>query len=235
MSCQNNDQEPIRYRIRDMESNERPRERLMHAGAGALLNAELIDILLRVGIAGNNAIDLANHLLIKYDGLNGLRKATFDQLKNEKGIGEAKAAQILAAIELGNRISMLQQDSENILISSPEDVFHFCRYQMSALDHEELWVINLDTKHRVIKTNKLYKGSLNTSSVRIAEIFREPIQRNAAAILLVHNHPSGDSKPSPADIEVTRRVREAGEIFEIRLLDHVIIGAGQFQSIMSYL
>lgn len=235
MEYQPSEAGPTRNRISDLETNERPRERLMLSGSGALSNAELIGILIRVGICGSNAVDLANRLLIKYGGLRGLKKASFEQLKNEKGIGKAKAAQIIAAIELGKRLSELQAGGETVLITSAEDVFQYCQYEMSALDHEELWVLNLDTKHRLIASDRLYKGSLNTSTIRIAEIFRNPILRNSAAIVLVHNHPSGDPKPSPADIAVTKGVREAGDLFEIRLLDHVIIGAGVYQSILSYL
>jgi DNA repair protein RadC len=227
-----NDQ-PFQYqnRIQDLEQSERPRERLLHVGPDALANYELLAILLRVGLKGVSAIDLAKHLLAKFGGLNGLRRVSFDQLKQTKGVGAAKAAQILAAIELGRRFSLLQDDQERILIKSSEDVYEFVRYEMAAFDHEELWVVNLDMRHRVLAIDKLYKGSLNSSPVRVAEVFQKPISRNTAAIILVHNHP----KPSTADIAVTRSVLDAGKLLEIPMLDHLIIGHNGYESIVGLL
>lgn len=222
-------------RILDLEVNERPRERLESAGATALSNYELLAILLRVGIKGMSAIELAKQLLSQLGGLHGLRKTSFEQLKNTKGVGAAKAAQILAAVELGRRFSLIQEDQERLLINSPQDVYDLVNYEMSAFDHEELWVLNLDTRHRLVAVDRLYKGSLNTSTVRIAEIFQKPLTRNAAAIILVHNHPSGQSQPSAADIAVTRSAKDAGALLEMPLLDHIIIGRGNFQSVIELL
>lgn len=225
---------PYTNRISDMEINERPRERLIQVGAKAISNSELLAILLRIGVSGVNVIDLANGILNKYGGLRGIKKASYEELSAEKGVGPAKAAQILAAVELGRRLASLVDENDRITIHTSTDVYEMVRYEMESFDHEELWVINLDTRHRVLVTDKLYKGSLNSSPIRIAEIFRKPVSRNAAAIILVHNHPSGDPKPSAADIAVTRSILDAGKLMEIPMLDHLIIGHGKFESILSF-
>ncbi len=222
-------------RISDMEINERPRERLVKVGPGSISNYELLAILLRTGTAGENVIDLSKRILNSYGGLGGLKKITFEELKNARGIGEAKATQVLAAVELGKRLAGLQEENDRLIINSSQDVFDLVSYEMSAFDHEELWVLNVDTRHRLVAIDRLYKGSLNSSTVRISEVFRKPITRNVAAILLVHNHPSGDPKPSAADIAVTKSVQEAGNLLEITMLDHIIIGSGKYESILSYL
>ncbi len=219
-------------RISDMESAERPRERLFREGPAALSNYELIAILLRNGIQGENVIDQAKRLLSSHGGLTGLKKTSIAELSKQKGIGIAKAAQIMAAVELGKRLSVISDDNDRITIQCAENVYDFVYYEMSSFDHEELWVLNLDTRHRIIATDRLYRGSLNNSPVRISEVFQKPIVRNAAAIILVHNHPSGDPKPSAADITVTKSVQQAGKLLEIKMLDHIIIGSGKYCSIL---
>jgi len=218
------------YRITDLDTAERPRERLEKLGAQALNQSELLAILLRVGIPGENAIHLAQRILRESGGLRGLHTASFQEVCQQKGIGPAKAAQIKAAIELGRRLNQLDPE-QRPSIQSPDDVAALVSYEMSALPQEHLWVLNLNTKNQVININKLYKGSLNASMVRIGELFKDAIQRNAAAIILVHNHPSGDPMPSPEDIRLTRTAIEAGKLLDIKVLDHLVIGDGRYISL----
>lgn len=217
------------YRILDLESNDRPRERLEMLGAEALSNAELLAILLRVGIQGENAVQLGHRLLQEFQGLAGLQRASFAEVCTVKGLGTAKAAQIKAAIELGRRLAA-QSVEDRPAVHSPGDAAELVKYEMAALAQEQLWVMVLDTRNRVLAIEKIYKGSLNSSMVRIGELFKPAIQRNAASILVVHNHPSGDPTPSPEDVALTRGVLQAGKLMDIELLDHLVIGQGRFVS-----
>ena len=218
------------YRITDLDEQERPRERLATIGAQALSSAELLAILLRVGLQGENAVQLGQRLLKEMGGLQGLYAASFVELQNQHGLGTAKAAQIKAALELGRRMSALSFD-EKPAIHHPQDVFELVRYEMSALSQEHLWVLLLTIRNQVLHTEKLYKGSLNASTVRVAEIFKPAIQHNAAGVILVHNHPSGDPGPSPEDVTLTRAVVEAGRLLDIKVLDHLVIGHGKYVSL----
>lgn len=218
------------YRITDLAVNDRPRERLADVGPQALNNAELLAILLRVGVPGENAVQLGQRLLAHFGGLAGLHRADFIDVCRQHGIGAAKAAQIKAAIELGRRMA-LESPEDRPAIHAPGDAADLVRYEMSALSQEQLWVLLTDTRNKLISIEKVYKGSLNASSVRVGELFKAAIQRNAASILLVHNHPSGDPTPSPEDIALTRAVVQAGRLLDISLLDHLVIGAGRFVSL----
>lgn len=217
------------YRIKDMSTDQRPRERLADIGPQALTDAELLAILLRVGRKGENAVQQGQRLLSAFQGLEGLYRAEYADICQEKGIGPAKAAQIKAAIELGARMKALKQTSRPV-IQSPQDAVDLVQYEMSALSQENLWVMLLDTRNRVLKINKLYRGSLNASTVRISELFRPAIQINAASLILFHNHPSGDASPSPEDITLTKDTLKAGKLLDIEVLDHIVIGLGNFVS-----
>lgn len=217
------------YRIMDLEQSERPRERLARLGPQALSNAELIGILLRVGVEGENAVQVGQRLLAKYGGIRGLHRAEMAELTGEQGIGAAKAAGLKAAIELGRRLT-LEAPEERPSISSPADAAALEQYEMQALEKEHLRVILLDTRNHVIHIEDAFQGSVNSSVVRVAEVFTPAIRRNATSIIIVHNHPSGDPSPSPEDIAITRRMVEAGKLMEIAVLDHLIIGHGRYVS-----
>jgi DNA repair protein RadC len=218
------------YRITDIDEAERPRERLARLGPQALSRAELLAILLRVGVEGKNAIEVGEELIQKFGGIYGIHRASLAELCECPGIGLAKAAQIKAAIELGRRLTS-ESPEERQVIQSPESAADLLQIELSALDHEELWVILLDVRNRLIKKDMIYKGSLTSSQVRIGELFKLAVQLNAAHIIVAHNHPSGDPTPSPEDIAITRSIVQAGKLMDIEVLDHLIIGGMKFVSL----
>lgn len=219
-----------KHNIKDIEVRERPRERLAKMGAGVLTTAELLAILLRSGIEGENAIQIGQRLLQDFSGLAGLQKASFNELCSQKGVGEAKAAVIKAAVDLGRRLAS-QGKEDRPVIHSPEDAADLVQYEMSALDQEHLRVILLNTRNHVLAIKTIYQGSLNSSHVRVGELFRPAIRENAAAMIVVHNHPSGDPSPSPDDVAITKTILSAGKLLDIQVLDHLIIGQGRFISL----
>jgi len=221
---------PNTYRITDMEASERPRERLARHGSSSLSTAELLAILLRVGVPGENAVQVGTRLLQTFGGLSGLHRASFDEVCAQHGVGQAKAAQIKAALELGNRLRLASPE-DRPAIHSPADAAALVQFEMSALDQEELRVILLDTRNRVLDTVEVYRGSLNSSQVRVGELFKSAIRRNAAAIVVAHNHPSGDPTPSPDDLVVTRAIVQAGKLLDVGVLDHLVIGTGKYVSL----
>ena len=216
-------------RIRDLPSGDRPRERLRDAGAAALSNQELLAILLGSGTAKESALALASRLLAQRDGLVGLARTNFAELCAERGLGEAKAAQVQAALELGKRL-VATQPAERTTIRSPEDVANLLQGEMGLLDQEHLRVLLLNTRNQVLGTSEVYRGSVHTAVVRIGELFREALRHNAPAVVLVHNHPSGDPSPSPEDIAMTRQAIEAGELLDVEVLDHIVLAQGRFAS-----
>ncbi|PKN95860.1 MAG: hypothetical protein CVU43_23680 [Chloroflexi bacterium HGW-Chloroflexi-5] len=220
---------PAAYRITDLSADERPRERLEKSGPEALSKAELLAILLRVGVTGLNSVQLAQKILDDLGGLAGIQKASFAQVCNIHGVGPAKAAQIKAAIELGIRLKKENPDL-SAAVNSPEDAAELVRYDMQGLVQENLWVILLDTRNRKIGVEKVYVGSLNASMVRVGELFRGALQRSAAGIIMAHNHPSGDPAPSPEDVTLTRAAVQAGKLLDVEVLDHLVIGHNSFVS-----
>jgi len=218
------------YRITDLAEEERPRERLARLGPQSLSNAELLAILLRTGVPGENAVQVGQRLLQQSGGLVGLHRADFQEVCAQHGIGPAKAAQIKAAIELGNRLR-LEAPDERPAVHSPADAAALVQYEMSALEQEELRVLLLDIRNRVLGSETIYRGSINSSQVRVGELFRAAIRRNAAAIIVIHNHPSGDPTPSPDDVAITRAMVQAGKLLDIEVLDHIVIGQGRFVSL----
>ncbi len=218
------------YRITDLAASDRPRERLAELGPQALSNAELIAILLHVGAPGENAVQVGQRLLQTFQGISGLHRATLDEVCAQYGIGPAKGAQIKAAIELGRRLNIEKPD-EPIVIHSPADAANLVKYEMGALEQEELRVMLLGTRNQVLDIAGVYRGSLNSSQVRVGELFKNAVRRNAAAIIVIHNHPSGDPTPSPDDIALTRAVVEAGRLLDIEVLDHIVVGHGRWVSL----
>ncbi len=216
--------------IHEYPVNERPRERLQHYGPSALSNAELLAILLRVGMPGENVITMATRLLKEFDGLSGLSKATFYELTTIRGLGPAKAAQVKAALELGRRLLLSSSDARP-QISSPTDAANLLMLEMGSLEQEHLRTILLDTKNKVLTSPTVYIGNVNSSIIRVAEVFREAVKQNATSLIVAHNHPSGDPTPSPEDIQVTRSIVEAGILLGIEVLDHLIIGHQRFVSL----
>jgi DNA repair protein RadC len=210
-------------RISDLQATERPRERLAALGPQALSAAELLAILLRTGVPGENAVQVGQRLLQTFHGITGLHRASIRDLQGQHGVGEAKAAQIKAAIELGRRLP-LESPEERAAVNSPADAAGLVMYEMSALEQEHLRVILLDIRNRVLEIVEIYHGSVNSSQVRVGEVFKEAIRRNAPALIVVHNHPSGDPTPSPDDVAVTRAIVQAGKLLDVDVLDHIVIG-----------
>lgn len=217
-------------RIKDLPPSERPRERLEHYGASALSTSELLAIILRTGVGGENVINLASRLLAQFGGLTGLFKADFAQISALKGMGQAKTAQVKAALELGRRL-LTASPEERPQVKSPADVANLLLLEMGALEQEEMRVLFLDVKSQVLGVSTIYRGSLHTAWLRVGELFREAVRRNCAAIIVVHNHPSGDPTPSPDDVKITQEIVKAGELLGIEVLDHLIIGSQRYISL----
>ncbi len=216
--------------IKDLPPGERPRERLLAAGAENLSNAELLAIILRTGTQKEMVTEMAGKLLAKYGGLWGLHRATAEDLRDYHGLGEAKICQLKAALELGRRI-LAEHPEERLQIRGPHDVASLLQIQMAALEQESLRVILLDNKNRVVAVQEVYKGNVGSSVVRMAELFRDAVQRTCPSIIIVHNHPSGDPTPSSDDVRVTEQAILAGKQLDIEVLDHIVIGRGRCVSL----
>ncbi len=217
------------YTIHDLPEGTRPRERLARLGAQALSDAELIAIILRSGAQGINVIDMATDLMRYYRTLPMLARASFTDLQQHHGVGQAKAAQILAAIELGRRV-MRADPEDRPRVDSPETVARFLMSELAYAEQEHVKLVLVDTRNRVIASPTIYKGTLNSATIRIAEIFRAALRHNAAGIILAHNHPSGDPTPSPEDVILTRRIVEVGKLLDVEVFDHLILGHNRWVS-----
>ena len=215
--------------IRDLPTGERPREKLLKHGVGALSNRELLAIVLRVGTRQRSALSLADEVLVHFGSLRDLREARCEELQAIEGIGLAKATQVLAALELGRRVQASVRVPD--VVRTPQDVSDLIMEELRYLDREVMRLLILDTKNQVIATPTVSVGVLDASMVHPREIFKDCIRRSAASVIVVHNHPSGDPSLSANDIEVTRRLRRAGEILGIDVLDHIIIGDNRFVSL----
>lgn len=218
------------FTVKEMPEDERPRERMRRAGPQALSTPELLAIILRTGIPDENVLTMALRLLTKHKGLAGLSRADFAQLEAERGLGPAKTAQLLAAFELGRRL-MAEAPEERFQIRAPADAANLLMPLIAHQEQEHFVILYLDTRNRVLDQETLYKGSLNTSLVRIGEVFRGAVRRQCAGVIVAHNHPSGDPTPSPEDIALTRRLVDAGKLLEVDVLDHVVIGQNRFVSL----
>ncbi|MDB5083998.1 MAG: hypothetical protein JWN30_884 [Bacilli bacterium] len=210
-------------RLREIPSTERPRERLMSDGPSCLSNCELLSIILQTGADGISVLHLSEQVLATAGSLRKLIDCNMEELMKIKGIGRAKASQLLAAIELGRRLARYPSEEKQV-ISSPEDVAVRVMDRMRYLNKEHFVLLFLDTKNQIVAEETVSIGSLNASIVHPREVFHAAIKKNAASIIAIHNHPSGDPSPSREDLEVTERLKAAGELLGIPVLDHVIIG-----------
>jgi DNA repair protein RadC len=217
--------------IKEWPTQDRPRERLLEKGAQALSDTELLAIILRVGNASTreSAVDHARLLLGRFDGLKGMDEASITELRQVKGIGPAKVAQIKACLEIARRIGNRKWEAGQPLRSS-EDVFRHFRDNLAKEKRELFYVVLLNNKNRKIREVKISEGSLTASLVHPREVYNPVIRESAAAVIFVHNHPSGDPAPSQEDIEITRRLKEVGEVMGVRVLDHVVIGVERYYS-----
>ena len=216
--------------IKELPTEERPRERLHASGAHALTTAELIAILIRTGNAERSAVSLGEYLLAEFGSIKGVATATLDQLASIKGLGGAKAAQIKAAIEFGNRLALFTEASRPS-INGPRDVANLLMPDLRYQKKEHLKSLLLDTKNKVLAVRTVSIGDLSSSIVHPREVFKDAVIASAASIIVAHNHPSGDPTPSAEDVTVTKRLMQAGEIMGIDLLDHIVIGDGDFVSL----
>lgn len=210
-------------RLKDQPASERPRERLAERGADALSHAELIAILLRTGLKGTNVVEVGRQLLGKFGSLNALAGASLEDLRGIKGIGRDKAVTLMAAFALARRMAA-ELRSEAPLLDTPERIADVLREEVRHLPAEQFLVVLLNTRRRLLKVERISQGTLDTILVHARDVFRAAIAANASAIVLAHNHPSGDPTPSEADIKVTRDLIRAGQLLKIELLDHVILG-----------
>jgi DNA repair protein RadC len=211
--------------LKVLARNDLPRERLRDLGATALKTEELVAIILRTGTHGENVLHLAERLLAECGGLAGLASKPLGELTRIKGVGWAKATELAAVFELGRRLAVTAP-SDRPIVKSPEDAANLLA-DMRMLEQEVMRTILLDTKNRVLSIRSIYSGSLNTTVIRVAELFKEAIRYNSAALIVAHNHPSGDPTPSPEDVAVTREIVQAGKTLDIDVLDHLVLGAGR--------
>lgn len=215
--------------IKEWPEEDRPREKLLDRGAESLTDAELLAILLRTGNAGASALDHARILLTQFGGIKGIDNAPAMELSAIKGIGPAKSAQLKAGLEIGRRLGREKWEAGRALRSS-EDVFRHFSEQFEKEKREIFYVVLLTNKNKKIREVKISEGSLTASLVHPREVYNPVIRESAAAVIFVHNHPSGDPAPSPEDIEITRRLKQVGEVMGVRVLDHVVIGHGRYYS-----
>lgn len=216
--------------IKALPPSERPRERLVSLGARALSDRDLLAIVLRTGSRGASALVLAERLLEAFGSLRGLLDAGVEELAQVPGIGVAKAVQVQAALELGRRLTARPRGFRP-QVSSPQEAAELVMEDLRYLDRETFQAILLDTKHRLLGVQVVSVGHLSGAPAHPRELFKDAIRRSAAALVLVHNHPSGDPQPSPDDIALTRRLMKAGELLGIKVLDHIIVGEGCYVSL----
>jgi DNA repair protein RadC len=211
------------FTVRDLPLNERPRERLLKLGSEALSAQEILALILGRGIKGESVMVTSQKLLSRFGNLKGIANASVEELREIKGVGLAKAAQIKAALELSKRLEGDAGEKRKPMVKSPEDVVSIVKSQLKGRKKEHFLVLCLDTRNRVINCRPVSIGSLDTSIVHPREVFNEAVSSSAASVIFVHNHPSGDPEPSKEDVELTKRLVKAGEIIGIDVLDHIIV------------
>jgi DNA repair protein RadC len=222
---------PGGYRtMREMAEDDRPREKLLALGGEVLSDAELVAVLLGSGMRGTNVVDLSRHILESLGGLGGLVRADTDTLQEAKGLGPARAALLAAAVELGRRMQQLGPEARPLLVSSAAVYAHFVG-RCVGKTQEELYVCSLDMKGRLLGAPDMVHGTVNAVPVRPLDVFRGAIVKRATQIVMVHNHPSGDPRPSAADVATTKEMIAVSKLLEVEVVDHVIIGAGKYVSL----
>jgi DNA repair protein RadC len=219
------------FTIRDIPSSERPRERLQQLGAENLSALELLAVIMGRGIRGESILKTAQRLLDKFGDVRGIAEASVEELSGIRGIGLAKACQIKAAFELGNRWDKHIQNKNKISIKTPEDAYNQLKNKSRGKKKEYFWAVMLDTRNQIIKCEEISIGSLDTSIVHPREVFKEAIAASASSMIVAHNHPSGNPEASTDDINLSKRLKEAGELVGIEIVDHIIIGDGKFISL----
>ncbi len=218
------------YMIKEMPVNERPRERFLKYGRTALSERELIAIILRTGTRSVNVLDMASSVLKRFDSITAINGCSVSDLTTIRGLGPTKAVQILAALELGRRLYEERHLLNRETLDSPKAVYQFMRLHVETKTQENFYCLYLDTKSRLIERVKIYVGTLNSALVHPREVFRHALRLSAASVILIHNHPSGDPAPSESDREITDVLRKNGEMMDIRVVDHIIIGRGRYYS-----
>ena len=214
-----------RLSIHDLSEEERPREKLLNQGAGSLTDVELLAILLRTGIKGTDVLSLSNELLQQFHSLDGLLSSNVAQLRNTVGLGKAKTAELGAIMEICQRV-LSERMSRRCIINSPDTTRQYLQLHFRGLQREEFACLFLDTRHHVLALETLFKGTIDSAAVYPREVVKRALELNATSVIISHNHPSGDAEPSQADIRVTETIKNALQLLDIRLLDHMIIGKG---------
>ncbi len=217
-------------KIRELEKQQRPREKLLAQGAGSLSDAELLAIFLRTGVAGYSAIEMAHYLLKHFGGIRQLLAASERDFCAVRGMGPAKYVQLQACIELSQRF-LAQQLKQKQLLNSVEETSRFLISKLRDKHYEVFCCLYLDNRHQLIHFEELFRGNINSASVYPAEVVKQALKYNAAAMIVAHNHPSGICEPSQSDYHITRQLKEALQLMDIRLLDHIIIGESQTTSL----
>jgi DNA repair protein RadC len=216
--------------ITDWPSQDRPREKLINRGAAALSDSELLAIFLRTGVSGKTAVDLARELIEEYGGLRPLLESNLDQFCSSHGLGKAKYALLQAVLEMGKR-HLQETLQRGDALQSPRHTRNYLTAQLREHPHEVFACLFLDNRHRVISFDKMFHGTINGASVHPREVVKRALSHNAAAVILAHNHPSGVAEPSQADLDLTRRLKQALNLIDVSLLDHFVVGDGEMVSL----
>ena len=211
--------------LKDIPADARPREKLLAQGAAALADAELIALLLRTGLQGVPVLTLAQQMLDRFGGISGLLHTDAERLKQVKGLGPAKRAEVAAVLELARR-AVLEQLAQRPVFETPAQVKHYVQLQLGALAHEVFAVLFLDAQHRLLHYEEMFRGSLTQTSVYPREVVKRGLELNAAALIFAHNHPSGMAEPSRADEHLTQTLKSALALVDVRVLDHLVVGRG---------
>jgi DNA repair protein RadC len=219
------------FTIHDLPQSDRPRERLQRLGPESLSAQELLEAVMGMGGAGESVMKTAQRLLEKFDSIQGIAEASVEELCNVKGIGLAKACQIKAAFELANRWDRCEHNKNKVVIKTPEDAYNELKGMFRGKKKEYFLAIFLDTRNHVIKCAEISIGSLDTSIVHPREVFKEAIVASASSIIVAHNHPSGNPEASQDDVNLTKRLKEAGDLVGIGVVDHIIVGDGKYISL----